>query len=145
MFLTCVRAHLSSTWLVNITSSNKTRLQTSLSFYARTFTQLFSVSLAKDHILNSKARAWVTKAINIHVIFYTNSCLKCHDFWSTKGTDALEANYHLFNAQIKVSESSDEGFLCGESSERQAATALAASELDMATSDRCPSWRLNKL
>lgn len=57
----------------------------------------------------------------------------------------LEASYHLFNAQIKESESLDEGFLCGDSSERQAATALAASELDMATSDKCPSWRLNKL
>lgn len=44
-----------------------------------------------------------------------------------------------------MSESLDEGFLCGDSSERQAATALAASELDMATSDKCPSWRLNKL
>lgn len=35
----------------------------------------------------------------------------------------LEASYHLFNAQIKESESLDEGFLCGDSSERQAATA----------------------
>jgi len=51
----------------------------------------------------------------------------------------MKASYHLFNAQIKVSESFDEGFLCGDSSDRQAATALAASELDMATSDRCPS------
>lgn len=52
---------------------------------------------------------------------------------------SLLSSYHLFNAQIKLSESSDEAFLCGDSSERQAATALAASELDMATSDRCPS------
>ena len=53
--------------------------------------------------------------------------------------------YHLFNAQMKVSESWDEAFLCGDNSERHAATALAASEFDMATSDKWLSWRLNKL
>lgn len=44
--------------------------------------------------------------------------------------------YHLFGAQKKAPESSDEAFLCGDNSERHAAIALAASELDMAISDR---------
>lgn len=46
---------------------------------------------------------------------------------------------------MKVSESLEEAFLCGDSSDRQAATALAASEFDMATSDRWLSWRLSML
>ena len=46
---------------------------------------------------------------------------------------------------MKESESLEEAFLCGDSSERQAAMALAASEFDMATSDRWLSCRLNIL